>query len=158
TERCVDVDPAHGNPGPKARFLARREGQRPQMIPFPADDKPLRAQGLQGERLLSRALVPLRQGDDDFLFEQRLKHDVVHVGIFHQESQVQLTLFELAGQPVRAVLGDGDLEARIGLRSEEHTSELQSRENLVCRLLLEKKKNNKKLPNGNISPKSSLVL
>src|SRR5690606_3491657 len=27
-------------------------------------------------------------------------------------------------------------------RSEEHTSELQSRENLVCRLLLEKKKNN----------------
>src|SRR5690606_41360122 len=27
-----------------------------------------------------------------------------------------------------------------GLRSEEHTSELQSRENLVCRLLLEKKK------------------
>src|SRR5690606_40247116 len=29
---------------------------------------------------------------------------------------------------------------RGGLRSEEHTSELQSRENLVCRLLLEKKK------------------
>src|SRR5207302_8901368 len=29
-----------------------------------------------------------------------------------------------------------------GGRSEEHTSELQSRENLVCRLLLEKKKNN----------------
>src|SRR5690606_23994719 len=27
-------------------------------------------------------------------------------------------------------------------RSEEHTSELQSRENLVCRLLLEKEKNN----------------
>src|SRR5690606_40864104 len=30
--------------------------------------------------------------------------------------------------------------ARGGPRSEEHTSELQSRENLVCRLLLEKKK------------------
>src|SRR5690606_39298439 len=29
-----------------------------------------------------------------------------------------------------------------GVRSEEHTSELQSRENLVCRLLLEKKKKN----------------
>src|SRR2546430_6237959 len=28
-------------------------------------------------------------------------------------------------------------------RSEEHTSELQSQSNLVCRLLLEKKKNNK---------------
>src|SRR5690606_39884362 len=35
------------------------------------------------------------------------------------------------------------IRARIevnGSRSEEHTSELQSRENLVCRLLLEKKK------------------
>src|SRR5207302_8940185 len=30
-------------------------------------------------------------------------------------------------------------------RSEEHTSELQSRENLVCRLLLEKKKKQKKI-------------
>src|SRR5690606_41713878 len=29
--------------------------------------------------------------------------------------------------------------AAVVLRSEEHTSELQSRENLVCRLLLEKK-------------------
>src|SRR5436309_7434289 len=32
-------------------------------------------------------------------------------------------------------------------RSEEHTSELQSRENLVCRLLLEKKKK-KKVPDS----------
>src|SRR3989442_7853394 len=31
-------------------------------------------------------------------------------------------------------------------RSEEHTSELQSRPHLVCRLLLEKKKNNKREP------------
>src|SRR5690625_6995810 len=32
-------------------------------------------------------------------------------------------------------------QCRDGLRSEEHTSELQSRGQLVCRLLLEKKKN-----------------
>src|SRR5256886_6161724 len=32
-----------------------------------------------------------------------------------------------------------------GHRSEEHTSELQSQSNLVCRLLLEKKKNNTSL-------------
>src|SRR3712207_8891205 len=31
--------------------------------------------------------------------------------------------------------------SRIATRSEEHTSELQSRQYLVCRLLLEKKKN-----------------
>src|SRR3712207_7474595 len=39
--------------------------------------------------------------------------------------------------------GDGDREPpalRGGARSEEHTSELQSRQYLVCRLLLEKKK------------------
>src|SRR5690625_6744686 len=32
------------------------------------------------------------------------------------------------------------LEDRVDVRSEEHTSELQSRGHLVCRLLLEKKK------------------
>src|SRR2546427_2160149 len=32
------------------------------------------------------------------------------------------------------------------IRSEEHTSELQSQSNLVCRLLLEKKKKNKSPP------------
>src|SRR5690606_39459182 len=39
--------------------------------------------------------------------------------------------------------GDDDIAvyADESRRSEEHTSELQSRENLVCRLLLEKKKN-----------------
>src|SRR2546422_6201953 len=36
---------------------------------------------------------------------------------------------------------------RGGVRSEEHTSELQSRLHLVCRLLLEKKKKNKYISN-----------
>src|SRR3989449_2050943 len=39
------------------------------------------------------------------------------------------------GQEVRADLPN----VRVGVRSEEHTSELQSRLHLVCRLLLEKK-------------------
>src|SRR5690606_39589018 len=39
---------------------------------------------------------------------------------------------------LKALPSDSDL-----YRSEEHTSELQSRENLVCRLLLEKKNTNK---------------
>src|SRR5947209_10398623 len=38
-----------------------------------------------------------------------------------------------------------DLSQLIGSRSEEHTSELQSRQYLVCRLLLEKKKTKKKI-------------
>src|SRR5438477_4963240 len=36
-----------------------------------------------------------------------------------------------------------DEQRECGRRSEEHTSELQSHVNLVCRLLLEKKKNKK---------------
>src|SRR2546422_3663339 len=59
------------------------------------------------------------------------------------------TLFRSLGPEARgAFLGElerarGELAAlveRIGRRSEEHTSELQSRLHLVCRLLLEKKK------------------
>src|SRR3712207_7264370 len=42
---------------------------------------------------------------------------------------------------VHAVVGPAQLGRGAGLRSEEHTSELQSRQYLVCRLLLEKKKN-----------------
>src|SRR5690606_39736539 len=39
-----------------------------------------------------------------------------------------------------AICAVAPVSARPETRSEEHTSELQSRENLVCRLLLEKKK------------------
>src|SRR5436309_11222597 len=40
-------------------------------------------------------------------------------------------------------------------RSEEHTSELQSRENLVCRLLLEKKKRNERYVNSTHIPNAN---
>src|SRR3712207_8184234 len=43
--------------------------------------------------------------------------------------------------PDRAVLARGVGPLKDHERSEEHTSELQSRQYLVCRLLLEKKKN-----------------
>src|SRR5947209_16535184 len=45
------------------------------------------------------------------------------------------------GQPVVWVHARGS--ERLRMRSEEHTSELQSRQYLVCRLLLEKKKKKK---------------
>src|SRR5690349_24258462 len=59
-------------------------------------------------------------------------------------------LLEIEGHSV-TVAGDGRqaLEVieqsppEVALRSEEHTSELQSRRDLVCRLLLEKKKKTK---------------
>src|SRR2546427_2111641 len=73
------------------------------------------------------------------------------------------TLFRSAGVPAAAVRrplgGKPPCELDTGIprpdarlagtrkrrRSEEHTSELQSQSNLVCRLLLEKKKKNKNI-------------
>src|SRR5690606_39866672 len=49
-------------------------------------------------------------------------------------AEVEVTS-EADAHPIEAALIPGE-----HARSEEHTSELQSRENLVCRLLLEKKK------------------
>src|SRR5437868_10407812 len=46
-------------------------------------------------------------------------------------------------------LGPESVVVLHGLRSEEHTSELQSRFDLVCRLLLEKKKKKKKQNESN---------
>src|SRR5439155_16043026 len=56
------------------------------------------------------------------------------------------TLFRSCGQRDPCAVGQGDHPRHIDTerlnqdRSEEHTSELQSRGHLVCRLLLEKKK------------------
>src|SRR5690606_41817549 len=44
------------------------------------------------------------------------------------------------GRTIPPIEAPAAIRARCRIRSEEHTSELQSRENLVCRLLLEKKK------------------
>src|SRR2546427_1625604 len=66
-------------------------------------------------------------------------HDGPVQDIFAALSQLQVL--------ERALAGDAGTQQRTRqamrlLRSEEHTSELQSQSNLVCRLLLEKKKNN----------------
>src|SRR5258708_26718843 len=44
------------------------------------------------------------------------------------------------GSQVAKIYGDTQISERHRHRSEEHTSELQSPDHLVCRLLLEKKK------------------
>src|SRR5450432_4633251 len=54
------------------------------------------------------------------------------------------TLFRSKEMPTLGVAAAEDMTQRkTSPRSEEHTSELQSRSDLVCRLLLEKKKKNK---------------
>src|SRR3712207_8319423 len=74
---------------------------------------------------------PARKDDDRVSHADKSFEPLLHVGQDH----------ELVADGVRR-LGRDDRrlgEAEIAPRSEEHTSELQSRQYLVCRLLLEKK-------------------
>src|SRR2546430_9826634 len=63
-----------------------------------------------------------------FPYTTLFRSDIIH------RSGIPAGVFNLVMGPGH-VIGDA-------LRSEEHTSELQSQSNLVCRLLLEKKKKN----------------
>src|SRR5690625_6200535 len=60
-------------------------------------------------------------------------------GSYQQEIDLQSLYKDVASEYVQTVMSPQQLPNV--LRSEEHTSELQSRGHLVCRLLLEKKKN-----------------
>src|SRR3712207_7239231 len=66
----------------------------------------------------------------------------LHLRVEVHDAEHAPALVAVAGQ--RAVAVDAALGVRAAVdelaRSEEHTSELQSRQYLVCRLLLEKKK------------------
>src|SRR5690606_40940174 len=66
-----------------------------------------------------------------------LGDDVLHPAAVQNRPKVGASLQSLILRRELELLGRERPERR--LRSEEHTSELQSRENLVCRLLLEKK-------------------
>src|SRR5690242_21064316 len=66
-------------------------------------------------------------------------------------------------EALRRLVTDDGFAGRQRSRSEEHTSELQSHVNLVCRLLLEKKKKiktKKKTPqlNSRHTPKYSIII
>src|ERR1039457_7333412 len=74
--------------------------------------------GVGVETLQYLALAPKKHGDDDLVFG----------GLPFLDPKSDL--FQAWAEP-----------SHNGVRSEEHTSELQSPCNLVCRLLLEKKKN-----------------
>src|SRR3712207_7038028 len=71
-------------------------------------------------------------------------HDAlpIFVGVVFLVALVALVALVPVGAAVEFLIAPGKLaEHRVEARSEEHTSELQSRQYLVCRLLLEKKNN-----------------
>src|SRR5690606_42151529 len=104
-------------------LLSSSHGSRPHLHPFPTR----RSSDLLGNRTVGQARPP-DQGEDDADLQAFSGGDArsCHVA---DETLAAVAL----SRPSRSC------RAR-PRRSEEHTSELQSRENLVCRLLLEKKK------------------
>src|SRR5262245_63021671 len=73
-------------------------------------------------------------------FKKRGEKRVVHHGYVHINASfnnTHITITDTEGNVIAWSSAGG-----IGFRSEEHTSELQSLRHLVCRLLLEKKKQN----------------
>src|SRR2546430_9408002 len=73
------------------------------------------------------------------------------------QDAISLVVLHLGVRQGRAQ-GEGARTAHA--RSEEHTSELQSQSNLVCRLLLEKKKKNpvRTIPNHSARTSSSILI
>src|SRR3712207_8569354 len=76
----------------------------------------------------------LFRSEEDLRFALRLGVDFIALSFVRSPQDAQL---------VRDIMRQED----ISVRSEEHTSELQSRQYLVCRLLLEKKKHNHYIEN-----------
>src|SRR5947207_9862800 len=58
----------------------------------------------------------------------------------HDHFEIPLRAGRVVARAIDGFDGETRLPRHIGIRSEEHTSELQSHSDLVCRLLLEKKK------------------
>src|SRR3712207_7674067 len=82
------------------------------------------------------------------LFRSALRR-VRPAGVVGDARDVEVDPRHVAGEPREELRGrdrprlpvlDGVHDVGVAARSEEHTSELQSRQYLVCRLLLEKKK------------------
>src|SRR5690606_23811020 len=112
-----------------------------------------------GERAQHRRrparVVPLQSGRYDVAGQRVVPRELLHrrpercellvAAATEQQGAglLLLTALELVGGLVELDLLEGPSGVAVPAvpaRSEEHTSELQSRENLVCRLLLEKKK------------------
>src|SRR5437763_11063443 len=82
-----------------------------------------------------------------FPYTTLFRSEIVTERGFKLVREPKVTLPEEKGAVEEVIAGKADLAYTMAieiLRSEEHTSELQSPMYLVCRLLLEKKKINKK--------------
>src|SRR2546427_7548693 len=91
----------------------------------------LRLTAMGGVRSVCVVLAPLVPVERPIGPVEQAGHGAQGAGFVRREAEADRELI----RPARAAVEVA--------RSEEHTSELQSQSNLVCRLLLEKKKNTK---------------
>src|ERR1035437_10678609 len=124
--------------------------RKPLFAPSATDAYPgrnLAQLGLQADQIFFRGGLDIRQQE----FHLGLDGNLGQKMVFPQQIGVPRELHFNAGEfptgllnPMQAKKGMNpvDLGGLGFIRSEEHTSELQSRQYLVCRLLLEKKKKN----------------
>src|SRR5438874_7046530 len=100
------------------------------------------------ELVLAGLLLAARNIGPAWLFVRALEGDDAAIEAAVEKGKKSFLGFELPGRTL-GVVGLGAVGVEVAnsalARSEEHTSELQSRRDLVCRLLLEKKKKNKDL-------------
>src|SRR3712207_9050780 len=75
-----------------------------------------------------------------FPYTTLFRSNFLGAGIFGFLINLPIISYYQIGTALTANHGHAAMMGVYGMRSEEHTSELQSRQYLVCRLLLEKKK------------------
>src|SRR2546430_5702943 len=80
-------------------------------------------------------------------------HDALPISLDHVGDRIKRA--RALGHRTRG--GEPGRAHRIPARSEEHTSELQSQSNLVCRLLLEKKKKTEQHTNNQSKSKTPFI-
>src|SRR5256885_6363601 len=146
--RMVGAHPFHMVGEKYARAVLDAAGAAPLLIPSLADE-------LGSDELLQRLDGLLFTGSPSNVEPHRYAGAPSAPGTLHDPARDATTLPLIrkavrAGVPVFGICRGfqemnvafgGTLHQRLHERSEEHTSELQSPCNLVCRLLLEKKKN-----------------
>src|SRR2546427_1198784 len=139
---------------------AKIEDKDVKVVQLPAADLPPRHFRQKSQVLGRGVIVPIAQGE--FVLSEKLAGENAGSGLpaliptgmravsVRVNEVIGVAGFVVPGTRVDVLLtgspsGSGG-ERTTTVRSEEHTSELQSQSNLVCRLLLEKKKKRKSHP------------
>src|SRR3712207_4723629 len=105
----------------------RSQGERNSVCPFAHLQRPY---NIARQCYLARGII---------LYLNHLSHNSIVPIVYSTQLSLSVSLCCRGDMPRRLWLWPKNLSRLGWIRSEEHTSELQSRQYLVCRLLLEKK-------------------